>query len=102
MADIEPAMASRTSRRTRSGTINVRVEPQQRDLIDRAAKAQRKTRTEFILDAACREAETVLLDRRYFTLDEDAFRRFTAALDASPADNPRLRELMRTPAPWEK
>jgi uncharacterized protein (DUF1778 family) len=94
--------AARTARPARSGTINLRVEPQQRDLIDRAAAAQRKTRTEFILDAACREAETVLLDRRYFSLDEDAFRRFTQALDAPPADNPRLRELMRTRAPWEK
>jgi uncharacterized protein (DUF1778 family) len=91
---VEPASA-------RSGTINVRVRPQQRALIDRAATAQRKNRTDFILDAACREAETVLLDRRYFSLDDAAFRRFSRALDAPPADNPRLRKLMRTKPPWE-
>jgi uncharacterized protein (DUF1778 family) len=89
-------------RRSRTSNINIRVEPQQRELIKRAAAAKRTTQTEFILEAACREAETVLLDRRYFTLDDEAFRRFTDALDAPPADNPRLRELMRTKAPWEK
>lgn len=88
--------------RNRTRNINVRVEPQQHELIRRAAEAKRTTQTEFILDAACREAETVLLDRRYFSLDDEAFRRFTEALDAPPADNPRLRALMRTPAPWEK
>ena len=88
--------------RIRNGTINIRVKPQQRDVIDRAAQALGKSRSEFILDTACREAETVLLDRRFFTLDDAAYRRFTDALNRPPADNPRLRELLRTPAPWEK
>jgi uncharacterized protein (DUF1778 family) len=83
-------------------TINIRIKPGQRDVIDRAAEALGKSRSEFILDTACREAETVLLDRRYFALDDDAFRRFEAALARKPADNPRLRKLLSTPAPWEK
>ena len=41
-------------------------------------------------------------DRRLFLLDEKAYRRFTEALDGSPADNPRLRRLLATRAPWEK
>ena len=94
--------AAAPRRRTRTRTINIRVEPKQRDLIDRAAKALGKDRSAFMLETAYREAERVLLDRRFFALDDKAFARFIQALDTAPADNPRLRALLRTPAPWEK
>jgi len=55
-----------------------------------------------MLDAATREATAVLLDRRLFELDARAFKQFTTALDAAPADNPRLRKLLATKAPWEQ
>jgi uncharacterized protein (DUF1778 family) len=90
------------SSRLRAENINLRVSRSQKALIDRAAEAQGRNRSDFMLDAACREAESVLLDRRYFNLDEDAFRRFTAMLDAPPRSNPRLARLLRTKAPWEK
>jgi len=45
---------------------------------------------------------TVLLDQRYFQLDTDAFAKFNAALDASSAENLRLRELLSRKAPWER
>jgi uncharacterized protein (DUF1778 family) len=55
-----------------------------------------------MLGAACQEAESVLLDRRYFVLSEEAFKRFTAMLDSPPKDNPALRRLLQTKAPWER
>jgi len=55
-----------------------------------------------MLDAATREATTVLLDRRFFQLDPRALKRFAAALDAVPSDNPRLRKLLARKAPWER
>jgi uncharacterized protein (DUF1778 family) len=55
-----------------------------------------------MLDAACREAESVLLDQCYFHLDEEQFKRFTAMLDAPPGDNPGLTRLLKTKAPWGK
>jgi uncharacterized protein (DUF1778 family) len=89
-----------TAARTR--TINIRIEEERRTLIDRAAAAAGKDRTQFVLDAATREATTVLLDQRYFQLDTDAFAKFNAALDAPPAENPRLRALLSRNAPWEQ
>ncbi len=83
-------------------SINLRADATSRDLIDRAAAAVGKNRSEFMLEAARREATAVLLDRRLFLVDDKAFRRFTAALDAPPAENPRLRRLLRTRAPWER
>ena len=86
----------------RAENINLRVSRSQKALIDRAAEAQGRNRSDFMLEAACREAESVLLDRRYFNLDEDAFRSFTAMLDAPPRSNPQLARLLRTKAPWDK
>ena len=85
-----------------STMINLRAEEGKRALIDRAAEAVGKNRSEFMLDAACREATAVLLDRRFFHLDERTYKRFTAALDKPPADNPRLRRLLTSKAPWER
>lgn len=86
---------------SRSAVVNLRLQAQARELIDRAAAALGKSRTEFMVEAARREAEAVLLDRCYFTLDEKTFAAFEAALDKPPADNPRLRRLLRAPAPWD-
>jgi uncharacterized protein (DUF1778 family) len=44
--------------------INMRVLPRVRELIDQAAEASGKTRSDFVLDAARRAAEAFLLDRR--------------------------------------
>lgn len=83
-------------------SMNLRTDANSRDVIDRAAEALGKSRAEFILQAARREAAAVLLDRRLFLHDGRAFQRFTAALDASPTENPRLRRLLRGRAPWER
>jgi uncharacterized protein (DUF1778 family) len=83
-------------------TINLRANRKQRALIDRAAQALGKTRSDFILEAACRQAGAVLADRRFVLLDEKTYRRFAAALDKPPAENPRLRRLLASGAPWER
>jgi uncharacterized protein (DUF1778 family) len=55
-----------------------------------------------MLETASREAESVLLDRRYFVLSDDAFQKFVTMLDRPPKDNPRLRRLLQTKPPWER
>jgi|SRR5258707_9230227 uncharacterized protein (DUF1778 family) len=88
--------------KTRGGNINLRVSRGQKALIDRAAEALGRNRSDFMLETACREAESVLLDRRYFALPEEEFRRFKAMLDKPPARSPRLARLLKTRAPWDK
>ena len=82
-------------------SLNLRIKPEERGLIDRAAKALGKNRTDFMLDAARRAAEEALLDRTIFTVSPKAYSEFLARLDAPPQPNERLRRTMRTPAPWE-
>jgi uncharacterized protein (DUF1778 family) len=91
----------RGERVTRGVTINLRADHTKRALIDRAAERVGKNRSEFMLEAACRQATEVLLDQRLFLLDEKAYKRFTDALDAPPSENKRLKRLMMSKAPWE-
>jgi len=86
-------------RQPRDVTINLRANQRQLVLIDQAAEMLGKNRSAFMLEAACRAAETVVLDRRVFLLDENAYKRFTAALDKSPSDNSKLRRLLASQAP---
>ena len=58
------------SRKLRVENINLRVNRDQKALIDRAASALGRNPSDFMLEAACKEAESVLLDRRYFVLSE--------------------------------
>jgi uncharacterized protein (DUF1778 family) len=100
-----PAPRNRDSRRSRATrretTINFRVSIKTRDLLDAAAEVVGKTRTQFVVDSAQTHAIDVLLDQRFFRLDENAFAAFMAVLDNPPEPNPRLRELLAKKAPWE-
>ncbi len=83
-------------------TLNLRIPAAERGLIDRAAKASGKTRTDFILSAARRAAQEELLDRAFFVVSPDTYSRFLALLDAPPQPNERLRRTLQTPLPWSK
>jgi uncharacterized protein (DUF1778 family) len=82
--------------------INLRADKSKRALIDRAAAVLGKNRSEFMLEAACRDAASVLLDRTFFHLDQKAYKRFIDALDRRPAKNSRLSRLLHSTPPWEK
>ncbi len=89
------------TRPRRDQAINIRANRQQRDLIDRAAATLGKTRSEFIIDTASREAESVLLDRVFIQIDDRAFDEFNALLDNPPPPTDRLRALLASKTPWE-
>lgn len=83
-------------------SINIRAKARQRDLIDRAAERQGRSRSDFMLDAACREAEDVLLGQTFFSVNADTFATFEALLDKPLPPTDKLRRLLKTKAPWEK
>ena len=97
LAVVEPPPASEAK-----GSINLRIEANTRQLIDDAAAVLGKTRTEFMIDSARREAIDVLLDQRLFSLDPDRYDAFMQALDNPPAPGPKLRALLRRTPAWKK
>ena len=83
-------------------SINIRAKIRQRDLIDQAAHRLGRSRSDFMLEAACRAAEDVLLDQAFFTVDAGTYAKFNALIDQPLPATDKLRRLMNTRAPWDK
>jgi uncharacterized protein (DUF1778 family) len=64
-----------------------------RDLIDRAAKGQGRSRSDFMIDAARRAAEEA-------RVDQQTFDHFLAVLD-EPAAGEGYERLMNAATPWK-
>jgi uncharacterized protein (DUF1778 family) len=89
-----------TSQNSRT-TLNLRIKPEDRNLIDLAAKTLGKNRTDFILEAARNAAEDALLDQTLFLTTPDIYADFIARLDAPPNPNQRLLKTINSPNPWD-
>lgn len=83
------------------GSINLRIENGTRQLIDDAAAILGKTRTEFMVETARRQAIDVLLDQRLFAANPDRFDAFMHALDNPSAPGPKLKSLLRRAPAWK-
>ncbi len=92
----------RHTQKRESVSINIRARVRQRDLIDQAAERLGRSRSDFMLDAACNRAEDVLLDQAFFTVTARTFEKFKALLDRPLPPTDKLRRLLKTKAPWDK
>ena len=90
-----------TVRAPKRESLNIRIKPEERGLIERAARLLGKSRTGFLLEAGRRAAENALLDCTLFKAGPKAYAEFVARLDAPAQPNEKLRRTMETPAPWD-
>jgi uncharacterized protein (DUF1778 family) len=79
--------------------VNLRVRGDTRSLIDRAAKAHGKSRSDFMIDAARRAAEDALLDQTLVRVDSEAYDYFLEVLDRPPGGE-GFERLMHARRPW--
>ncbi len=93
-------MISTNTDQPKRETLNIRIKPEERGLIDRAAKARGKNRTEFVLEAARIAAEEAIMDQAIISVTPEAYQAFLEQLDLPPKPNERLRKTLQTPAPW--
>ena len=96
----EPATKPR--QKARDAVMPIRVRREDRDLIDRAAQMLGKSRSEFVLETARREARTVLADQTTFHLDAKQWKAFVAELDRPVRDLSKLVELLSRKPIWER
>ena len=80
---------------------NLRVTPDDQQLIDRAVSASGLTRTDFVLQAARAAAQQVLVEQAWCSVEPERFAAFQQALDAPGKPNERLRRTMAAPRPWQ-
>ncbi len=85
----------------RAAAINLRALPEQRNLIDQAASLLGKNRSDFMLEASCERAQSVILDQVHFQLNEEKHQQFMQLLDAAPTANEGLERLLAIQTPWQ-
>lgn len=85
-------MIAATSRK--ATRLSIRITSEGKDLIERAAKKEHKTLSDFVLDTALSAAEAIVADDANFSLDHKKWKSFITALDAPPRDIVALRQLL--------
>ena len=91
----------KTSTHRREERLEVRLSSRAKRLLQRAATAQSKTISAFVLDSGLTAAAETLADRREFRIPAKAYDAFVAALDARLTPNQRLDRLLVKPSVLE-
>ncbi len=89
-------------RSTRTAKLDLRLSPEARQKLQRAAESAGRTVSEFVLESALVRADETLPDRTRFGLDADRWKAFLEALDAPPREIPRLSRLLEEPSVFER
>ncbi len=87
--------------------LHIRTSERDKAVLARAAQAKNMSVSQFILQTTVPVAEEIVAKEveqveTLFRLDEEAWERFNALLDAPTKDIPELRNLLASRAPWEK
>ena len=88
--------------RTIAERIIIRLAAVDKARLVRAARLRGTTLSDFVRAASHEAAELVLAGQTRFALPAEAWRQFTAALDAPARDIPALRKLFTTPSVLER
>lgn len=86
---------------TRSEKLDLRLTLLAKQRLSAAAALAQRSVSDFVLTSALERADETLADRRVFALDDEAWAKFQAALDAPPRSLPRLEKLLREPGAFE-
>jgi uncharacterized protein (DUF1778 family) len=89
------------SAKRREDRLELRLTPRAKTMLKRAASAEEKTVSAFVLDKSLEAAAETLADRRSFVLSAKQYDAFVAALDAAPKSRPRLERLFAEPSVLE-
>ena len=91
-----------TTQTGKTEKLDLRLSQQAKQMLRSAAIASQRSLSEFVLESALSHAEETLAGRRSFSLDGKQWTTFMAALDASPRDLPRLKQLFQEQSIFEK
>ena len=85
-----------------STRVNLRINPQVKRILLKAAKLQRINLSEFVIKSSQAAAEMTLAERTRFVLSPAKWEEFNSALDAPPRDIPALRQLFRDRSAFDR
>lgn len=82
---------------TKDERLQIRVDPAEKRLLERAAEASHVSVSAFVLQSAAAQAADVLAERQLIELDPDAAAAFTEAFAAPATVNQRLATALNRP-----
>ena len=91
-----------TSTQRKHYPLSLRLPEADLALIDRAAKKKGRSRTDFMRDAAVKEAEEVIFSNSVIQMSEVGFEAFVKAIEAPAKPVDALLKVLQRKAPWEK
>ncbi|MHC1729747.1 MAG: DUF1778 domain-containing protein [Syntrophobacteraceae bacterium] len=77
--------------------LDIRITPEDRRLLQQAARERHTTVSQFVLQSALDSAGAVLAERSHIKLNDEQWTAFMAALDAPPRHHPRMERLLNEP-----
>lgn len=82
--------------------LNVRASVYQKNIILRAAKLRNTTISNFILQKAYEDAQTILAEESHFKLSNRSWEQLCKVLDRTPKSTPALKKLLTQPDIFDK
>jgi len=82
---------------TKDERLQIRVDPAEKRLLERAAEASHVSVSAFVLQSAAAQAAEVLAERQFIELSPGAAAAFTEALDEPATVNRRLASTLERP-----
>jgi len=80
--------------------LSVRANPEQKELLARAAQARHMNTSQFVLQTSLMAAKEILEGESNLILSPSEFEWLTRLMDAPAAEAPRLRESLKQPPVW--
>lgn len=99
MTDIVCTIASMDDPARKTQRLNLRIEEEDRRLFSKAAKEQRESLTQFLVESGRERAEWTLADRTDFRIDDERWKLIEAAMDRPAEVRPELAGLFNRPRP---
>ena len=78
----------------RPDRISLRLSPQAKRKLERAAAYSDKTLTDFVVDVALQKADAILREHEVITLSAEEWERFQALLSQPPKPNKKLKQTL--------
>jgi len=82
--------------------IYLRVTPERKKVIAKAAKLEQKNISNFVLENAYQTAERLVSDQVHFKLNDEQWERFCEVLEFPVKEIPELRKLLSEPSVFEE
>ena len=79
--------------------VNLEIDSVTLNLIDRAAKTQGRSRTQYIVDTALQNAKLILKDKKIFYFSDEDWQQINKP---NPTPNSKIAKILQRTPIWEK